>query len=92
MITYLEAPLRANYTVNGHEVLIVAFYLPFYASTVGSSTSDAPKAIIVADDGFMGTAAVAELNVNWRFNDRTRRWLDVDTGDELGSDDDDGGS
>lgn len=73
MITYIEAPLRGVHSVSGHDILVVAFFL----------VADYPRLIYVADDGSMGTAEIGEVNINWRFDDRDRKWLEVDTGEEL---------
>jgi hypothetical protein len=82
MIAYIDLPLRGTYTVNGHDVLIVAMY--FEHGLAGC--------VFVDQDGSMGQGSLADFNINWRFSDKRRKWLDVDTGEELGSDDDDGDS
>lgn len=78
MIAYIDLPLRGTYKVNGHDVLVVAMY--YDAGSVG--------VVFVDQDGSMGQSSLFEININWRFNDRTRKWMDVDTGEELGGDGD----
>lgn len=83
MITYIDLPLRGENVVTGHDVLVIAFYLPAHS---GTSVGE-PHLIYVNDDGRLGTAALADITINWRFDDRTRKWIDVDTGEDMEEDD-----
>ena len=80
MIAYIDMPLRGTYTVNGHDILVVALYYD------GGSAG----AVFVDQDGSMGQARLSDLSINWRYDDRRHKWVDVDTGADLGEDDDDG--
>jgi hypothetical protein len=81
----MDLPIKGNYTVNGHDILVVGL-------VAGSPVDGHPKisVVFVDQDGSMGQCALSEVNVNWRFNDRSRRWIDVDTGDDLEGDSGDG--
>ena len=85
MITYLDAPLRGTNTIDGHDILVVAL-------VAGPVTNDHPRisAVYIDQDGSMSQVPMSEVNVNWRFDDRKHRWVDVDTGEDLEQDDDDG--
>lgn len=84
-IVYMDLPLRGTNIQNGHDILVIALVVP--VSSVGEvSQSAAPQAIYVDQDGSMGQTEITDVNVNWRYNDNTRQWLDVDTGEELGDD------
>lgn len=82
MIAYIDLPLRGTNITNGHDILVVALVLP----TPNLSSAQA-HVIYIDQDGSLGEASISEVNINWRFDDRRRRWVDVDTGEEL---DDDG--
>lgn len=82
MITYISEPLRATHSVTGHDVLIIALFVPIQVIGTVSATQT-PRVVYVTDDGAMGQAEIGELNINWRFDDRERKWLDVDTGEDL---------
>ena len=87
MIATIELPLRATNTITGHDVLVIAVYVPI--EQVGQvSHSKTPRVIYVTDDGSLGEAEIGEVNINWRFNEKTRRWVDVDTGEDLETNDD----
>lgn len=51
-----------------------------------------PYALVVSSDGAIRTAALEELNVDWRYDWKTGKWVDVgpyedeDGGDEEASD------
>lgn len=80
MITYLELPLSGTYKVNGHDVLLVGLYME----------QGQAGCVYVDQDGSMGQAQLSDIVVNWRFDDNRRKWIDVDTGDDLESGDGDG--
>lgn len=85
MITYIDLPLRGTYTVNGHDVLVIALVVK--RMEAGAASDDYIGVVFVDQDGSMGEALPSEININWRFDDRRRKWVDVDTGEDL---DDDG--
>lgn len=78
MITYIELPLRGTWTVNGHDILVVAFY--YEHGLVGC--------VFVDEDGSMGQTALSDVNINWRYDNNRHKWVDVDTGEDLGDTDD----
>ena len=43
--------------------------------------------IYIDDDGSLGQGHLSDFKVNWRFDENSRRWLNVDTGEELESED-----
>jgi hypothetical protein len=83
LIAYLELPIPGIYTVNGHDVLIVAI-------VAGTPNDGDPQisVVYVDQDGSMGQARLSEINVNWRYDDDRHKWIDVNTGEDLESDDD----
>ena len=94
MIAYIELPLRGTYTVNGHDILVIGLaYSNRRGPVTGPELRNGDVRVIFVDqDGSMGQATLSEVNINWRFDDKRRKWIDVDTGDDLGSDDDNGES
>lgn len=81
MIATIDLPLRGTNTVNGHDVLVIALALA--RQEVGNTADENFRVVYVDQDGSMGQARLDEININWRFNDRTRKWVDVDTGEEI---------
>lgn len=85
MIAYVNEPLRGTNNLNGHDILVVGFYVP--VSSLGAvSMTATPRLIYVDQDGSMGESDLSDVNINWRFDDRSHKWLEVDTGEELGVD------
>lgn len=81
LIAYVNEPLRGTNKLNGHDILVIGFY-------VRGSLGAVPHLIYVDQDGSMGESELSEVNINWRFDDRSHKWLEVDTGEELGDDGD----
>lgn len=80
MIAYIDLPLRGTNTVNGHDILVIGLYADGAPAHTG--------VIYIDQDGSMGQAQLSEVNINWRFDDNRRKWLDVDTGEDMGESDD----
>lgn len=88
MIAYIDLPLRGTYTVNGHDILVVAM------ATSPVRVNGRPQVFVVFidEDGSMGQAELSEVNINWRFDNNHHKWVDVDTGEDLGDVENDGDS
>lgn len=81
MIAIVDLPLRGTNTITGHDVLVIALALA--RQEVGNTAAENFLVVYVDQDGSLGQARLDEVNINWRFNDRTRKWVDVDTGEEI---------
>lgn len=81
MIAYMELPLSGTHTVDGHDILVIALAVVDNQNVI---------CVYVDQDGSMGRCSLADVNVNWRFDDNRRKWVDVDTGEDLEASDGNG--
>lgn len=81
MIAIIDLPLRATHKLDGHDVLLIG--IATRTTRVGETSSESFAAICVDQDGDVVVTPLEEVNVNWRFDDKRRKWLDVDTGEDL---------
>lgn len=89
MIAIIDLPLRGTNKLDGHDVMVIGFFVE--GTRVGEVVHGGPPRVLYIDqDGDLMEANLSEININWRFDDKIRRFVDVDTGEELGGTDDDG--
>lgn len=75
-IAYLELPFRATSKLDGNELLVIAIYQE--SQRVGEVEATLPpKLLCIQADGDLTQAAIGDVNLSWRYDDRHDVWIDA---------------